>query len=200
MVVRKSWPFPGERVSRYAGLRMSAAEFLAIEEDGERYELLDGVVVMSPRPQMQHQRVLYALASQFDRFLERHAIGEAFPEIDVRFTESLVYSPDLCFVLAGRVKTTKGPLTIVPDLIVEILSPNNPEKDLQTKRHDYERFGVSEYWVFDQMGEPVEVLRLNRGAYLDVAAPDRTVDAIRSHAIEGFVLDVAALRRRAAGV
>lgn len=184
---------PGaERVPRYAGLRMSADEYLALPDDGFRYEVIDGVVIMAPRPKPRHQLVLRRLSRQLERFLDHHPIGEFLPQVDVCLGDDLVCTPDLAFFRSERFPTVPERIDTVPDLVVEILSPSTEARDLNTKMIDYERFGVAEYWVIDPIRKAVRVfVRGNAGAF-----EEQTIENERflSRAVPGFVLDVADLK------
>ncbi len=195
---------------RYIGLRMSADEFLALPDDGFKYQVIGGVVVMSPSPTPHHQALLLEVCSQIRDFLKVQPIARVFPDIDVRFGADLVYRPDLVVVLNARLPKPLRRIDVAPDLIVEILSPGTASMDEQTKLADYERCGVREYWIVNP-GEPLSVraLRLEgREAGAGVAggaeAPGgagRFVQAaagggrVLSSVLPGFGLDVEALRR-----
>lgn len=182
----------GESVPLYAGLRLTADEYLALPDDGFKYELLDGVVVISPSPIPQHQRLLFQISGQLFVYLSDHPVGEVFPETDVRFADRLVYRPELVFYRAERIPRPLPRLETVPDLLVEVLSPSTETLDQRTKRGDYERFGVGEYWIVDPRRQSVLFLRLRDRVFVEVK-PDG--DRFTSEAVPGFVLDLAALRR-----
>lgn len=79
----------------YAGLRMTAEEYLALGETDKRYELIDGVVFMSPAPTMRDQRVRDLIMAQLIA-CEAHAPGMmSVSEADVRMTRGKVYRPDI---------------------------------------------------------------------------------------------------------
>ena len=79
----------------------------------------------------------------------RNAGVRAFAEIDLRVSAETVYRPDICAYRAERIVGRVRRLPPSPDLVVEILSPSSKALDLITKRADYERAGVGEYWVVD---------------------------------------------------
>lgn len=175
----------------YIGMRCTADEFLELEDDGSRYQLINGVVIMSPRPSLPHQRLLAKIGAQLDRHTELHG-GEYWPEVDVRLAPDLVYSPDLAYLAPGRTSPSEKTPTLVPDLIVEIISPSTRRMDTQTKRADYKRFGVREYWIVEPAEKRVRVLRLVEGAYVESI---QTGDTAPSQVIPGFAFDLVALRK-----
>ena len=177
---------------RYAGLRLSADDFFELDDDGFRYELIDGVMVMSPSPKPSHQRTLVELITEVSIFLRQHHVGEAFPDIDVKFDEDLVYRPDLVFIRQERLRKPLDRIDVVPDLIVEIISTSSRLLDSGDKKQDYERYGVTEYWLIDPLEEQVTFFRRSGDKLVEVA-PD--ADRFLSTAIPGFALDTAALRR-----
>lgn len=181
-----------------SGLRMNAEGFLALGETRDRYELVDGVVLMSPSPSFPHQRVITEVLYQLESWRRAGGAAIATSECDVRFSPSVVYRPDVVAYLAGRLPRAARTLDIAPDLIVEIVSPGSRAMDFVTKRDDYERFGVSEYWVID--GETGTVRAWDRAANRLV---ERAVDVgarrLESRAIAGFLLDLAGVREACGG-
>jgi len=176
---------------------MSAEAYSRLEEDGYRYELIDGVVCMSPSASPRHQNFLSWLSHQIWTYLEDHPVGHVFVEVDVHLGKGayggdLVYRPDLVYVSAERCPRIPERITIAPDLIVEIISPYSRGMDNTTKREDYERAGVKEYWIFDQTARRMKFLRLRKGKY---AATKTDGKVFQSTAIPGFSLNLAAARR-----
>lgn len=176
----------------YNGLRMTADEYLALGETVERYELIDGVVVMSPSPFPEHGEISWEIAGQLRDFAQQGGDIRVFPDIDVKLASGKVYRPDIAVYRAERLRGNIRHLSTPADLAIEILSPGSKPLDLITKRDDYERFGVAEYWVVDPVTCKARVWR-RVGAHLAEAPTDG--DRIASSAIPGFTLDLAAIRR-----
>lgn len=180
------------RSPRYAGLRMTADEYLALEDDGFRYELIDGVVVMSPSPTPEHQDIRGEIEYQLRHHARQTHAGVVLSEVDVRLDTRLVYRPDLVFIRSDRVHKPLKRIDVAPDLVVEVLSPGTEVLDQKTKRDDYERFGVAEYWLVDNEHRSVKFLRLLRGRFIEVnASHGRFV----SEAVPGFELDLASMTK-----
>ena len=139
----------------YHGLRMSAEEYLALGETQIRHELIDGVVVMSPSPTVQHQRIIMEIAYQVASFLNDNPIGDVFPELDINLRSGLdreiVYRPDIVFVSKERADIIQKHVMAAPDLLVEVISPDSRQYDSVTKKNDYEAAGVREYWLIDPL-------------------------------------------------
>ncbi len=175
----------------YAGLRMTADEYLALGETQERYQLIDGVVTMSPKPTPLHQGLIVQIIFHLETFARANPGVLVFPDTDVRFGPHLVYEPDISVYRTGRLTGVPRRLTEAPDLIVEVLSPGSKALDLITKRSDYERFGVGEYWVIDPATGGVRCWRRQGVQFVEAAADG---ESLASTAIPGFVLDLGAIR------
>ena len=155
------------------GLRMTADEFLDRPDDGYRYELVEGVVVMPPSPRMRHQAVTMEIIRQLNVFLTRHPIGQLLAETDMHL---------------GRATASSAP----PALAVEVVSQGSRRYDRITKKADYERFGVLEYWLMDPERDAMTFWRLRAGRYVEIEPEGKR---FASEAIPGFVLDLAKVRK-----
>lgn len=179
---------------RYAGLRLSAEEYLALPDDGHRYELIDGVVILSPGPSFGHQDIRGHIEMQIRAYCEPRKLGWVASEVDIRLGPRLVYRPDLVFVSVEQSPKRPRAIDFAPRLVVEVLSPSNAVTDLSTKRDDYETAGVLEYWIVNPVSGDVRVHRLERGRYVVTEAAGA---ALESTAIPGFTLDLNGVRERA---
>lgn len=175
----------------YAGLRMTADEYLALGETQQRYELIDGVVVMSPSPRPLHNRLALRIAALID---QHGGFGKAclvFPETEIRLNRGKVYRPDITVYKAGRLPANVERLELPPDLVVEILSPGSKPFDYITKRDDYEAFGVQEYWVVDPETGGVRAWHRHGSKLIETPVEG---DTLASFAIAGFVLALKDIR------
>jgi Uma2 family endonuclease len=179
-----------------AGLRMRADEYLAIGETQERYELIDGVVVMSPSPRPRHWKVLHEIARQFDAFVERGGVADVYGETDLKLHDMAVFRPDLCVFVRPTPKPFPDRLTEAPDLVVEILSPGAEARDFITKRDEYEKRGVKEYWVIDPNGGRVRAWHLERSRLVESLVEG---DSLASAGVPGFTLDLGRIVRLVSG-
>jgi Uma2 family endonuclease len=135
---------------------------LPTEREGDRHELFEGELVVTPAPMPRHQKIVGNLYAAMRAANQAASAGDVFlGPIDVRLTPDIVLEPDLCFVAAERLHIV-GPKTIdaAPDLVVEVLSPGTRERDLGAKRALYARFGVQEYWIVDPDARTVSVFAL----------------------------------------
>lgn len=189
---------PTTRGASLAGARMTAEQFFAQPDDGNRYELVHGVVVLSPSPVPRHGQPLQEIIRQLENYLDEHPVGFCYYDMDVFFGqdeagEDIVYRPDALFLRNETTARVEKRVIGVPDTIVEVISPEYRKYDAVEKRRAYERLGVPEYWLIDPERETFLFLRLAEGTYVEVA-PDAT--SFHSIAVPGFALDLDRIRRR----
>jgi len=123
---------------------------------GERWELVDGEVLVTPSPNWMHQRIIVRLTVLLDTYVRSHALGEVFPSpLDVKLEPGLVLQPDVLVVPAGELRRRSD---IVRHLLlaIEIVSPSSARHDRVTKRPRYQRNRVPEYWIMDDTSQTVE--------------------------------------------
>ncbi len=160
--------------------------------DDERYELLDGELIMVPAPSLGHQRVDMKLGWRLAQFVEERNLGEVYSApCDVVLSELDVVQPDLLFVSNARAHILFSGANVqgTPDLVVEILSPSTAERDRTFKRALYARYGVLEYWLVDPDSRTITILRLNADAFEVVACwgPGQT---LTSPTLPGFTANL----------
>jgi Uma2 family endonuclease len=148
------------------GLPFTRADLETVPDDGHRYELIDGVLIVSPAPRPIHQRAVVQLV---------RALAEVCPPdldalvgpVDVRLAEDTVVEPDV--IVARRADLTDRGLLHAPLLAVEVLSPGNRGTDLVSKRNRYESSGCPSYWIVDPDIPSLLELRLRDGRYVETA-------------------------------
>ena len=153
---------------RHQSTKLTAAEILALPEDGLRHELIDGVHYVTPTPIPRHQRIAGRLFYAIQSYLNDHPIGEVFgAPLDTVLGTHDVVEPDLIYVSHERSRKflTEKNMQGAPDLVVEILSPGTKRRDLTLKRDLYDRAGVLEYWIVDPVGNTVTIYRRGRGRF-----------------------------------
>ena len=133
-------------------------ELLALPEDGQRHELLDGVHVVSPAPAYLHQKVLMRFTKALlEAVAARDDLQLLASPADIVLGPKTLVQPDL-FVL--RIDPAKPPNSWkdvgVPLLAIEVLSPSTAPRDRGAKRRIYQRAGVAEYWVVDSDAALIE--------------------------------------------
>ena len=157
--IGEAWPATGRP--------FTVADLDRIPDDGRRYELVDGVLIVSPRPGNPHQEV----AAELLGLLRSRCPAElrALPEPAVRIAPDTELDPDV--VVIRREQVTEPKCTEPPLLVVEIRSPSTALIDLNRKKTAYERFGVGLYWVV--VPEPAKpeliVFELDDGRYREAS-------------------------------
>ena len=159
--------------------------------DDERYELIDGELIMVPGPNMPHQGNQSKLGWRMAAFAERRELGAVFfSDTDVVLSDTEVVKPDLLFVSKERENIiTYDNIQGAPDLVVEILSPSTSRRDWNDKRELYAEHGVREYIVMDPSNRIVWRLSLKDGA-LEIEQTYYEGDTIESSVLEGFTVAV----------
>jgi Uma2 family endonuclease len=126
-------------------------DYCALPDDGKRYEVLDGVLVVSPAPVPRHQGVSLRLAALLERYARTNRLGRVYAApIDVLLSRTTICQPDIVFVArANEHLITERAIEGAPDLLVEILSPSTARRDRGIKARLYGRLGVAHYWIVD---------------------------------------------------
>jgi Uma2 family endonuclease len=161
------------------------------DDDGKRYELIEGELFVSCAPGLPHQLVLDNLQFQLNKYLEKNPVGTIVPGPGAVFSNYDAVIPDLVYVSNERWDGIVGNDRFVaaPDLVIEIVSPGseNRARDLRVKRRLYGKYGVQEYWVVDSENSSVLVFRL-QGTALDQVSFLKYDDEITSPLLPGLVL------------
>lgn len=157
-----------------------------------RYECIDGELLVTPAPSLDHQEVAGRLYAELRTYLQSQRIGHAFvAPVDVRITRDALVQPDVLVtpLVDGRRPRT-GDLIDHLLLAVEIVSPASARTDRITKRRYHQRAGTPEYWVIDLDARTVDRWRP------DDARPEVVDEQLEWHpagATAPLVLDVARL-------
>lgn len=115
-------------------------EFEAMEkQERYNYELIDGIVMMSPSPSREHQEIGTNILITLGNQLAQTPCKPIY-ELDIKYN-NCVYKPDL-MVFCDQVAE-------LPEIIFEILSPSTRHRDLRIKVVKYEEMGIKEYWIID---------------------------------------------------
>jgi Uma2 family endonuclease len=146
-----------------AGQPFTVADLDRLPDDGRRYELLDGVLIVSPRPTTIHQWVAGRLFRVLDDACPFN-LG-VMPEPAVELGPQTEFDPDIVVVRVDEVGGAK--FTAPPLLVVEVRSPSTALFDLNRKKDAYARFGVPFYWIADPepSGPEFTIFELRDGRY-----------------------------------
>ena len=127
--------------------------------DDQRYELIEGDLIMTPSPVPYHQWLLKNIGFALESFVREKKMGKIFyAPCDVYLDNENVLQPDILFIAKERLniigeKNIQG----APDLVIEILSESSAYRDMVKKKKLYEQFGVKEYWIIDPEEKTVEI-------------------------------------------
>lgn len=155
MAYETAWPAGGQP--------FTVADLDRLPDDGRRYELLDGVLIVSPRPSTVHQLAAGLLTTRLTNACPAELC--VLPEPAVQVSEDTEFDPDIVVVRRDDVGGAK--FWTPPLLAVEIRSPSTAIVDRNAKLAAYQEFGVASYWIFDP--EPARpeltVFELQDGIY-----------------------------------
>ncbi|GAA1744880.1 Uma2 family endonuclease [Aeromicrobium alkaliterrae] len=147
------------------GRSLTRDDLDAMPDDGHRYELIDGILIVSPAPRRVHQRASFRLSVLIDATLPSDL--ELLPApFDVALTDDTVMQPDL--VVARVIDFTERDLPVAPLLAVEVLSPSTRGIDLLLKKERLERAGCAHYWVVDPDAPSITAWALEKGSYREI--------------------------------
>jgi Uma2 family endonuclease len=173
---------------------LTYADYAALPDDGKRYQLLDGELVMTPSPNAWHQDVLLTLAQELVAHARDHEPGRIYvAPLDVVLDDHNVLQPDIFFISNERAAVRQGGRILgAPDLCVEVLSPGTQHLDRARKREIYARFGVAHCWIVDLHTRAIEEYVLAGGAHRARSVAGYA-DPFRPAAFPGFVFTLNAV-------
>ena len=177
--------------------RLTYDTWLAMPETKQRYEIVDGVMIMAAAPSADHQWLSGEIYWKLREFVEIRGLGVVlFAPLDLLIQREPLRTrqPDVLYLSSERTgirgrRELRGfqVLEVSPDIIVEVLSPSNSRRDIQEKLEDYRRLGVMECWLMSPEAETVEVIRFSSEG-LSTETVFGVNDTLRSAVLEGFEL------------
>lgn len=173
---------------------LTIEDFESFPDDGNRYEIMGGMLSVSPSPTLRHQRIVGRIYAALQQYFDEIGTGEVFVSpLDVEFSNFDVVEPDVVVVLDANA-SIKHEHRIVgaPDVVVEVISPSSAMRDRVRKAALYAMNGVQEYWLVDPANETFDMLSLHRPDYVALAQSNKM---IRSQLLAGFELDLERLFR-----
>lgn len=158
---------PADRVPGPRQGHWTYEAYAALPEDGNRYEIMQGVLMMAPAPEPAHQ----GIAEEINSYLRSQILytGRGLvltSPIDVVLSEHTTVQPDVLVLLKEHLnRLQKKRIVGIPDLAVEVISPSSAAYDRLVKYNVYERMRVPEYWLVNIDEQTIEVFVLEADTY-----------------------------------
>jgi Uma2 family endonuclease len=148
-------------------IRFKAEDIWDTPDDGNRYEVIDGALFVTPPPGWGHQRGLGKLYIRVGSHVYALDLGEVVQApVGVVLDDENGVEPDLVFVAKERLHIiTERGVFGAPDLVVEVLSPRTRSRDLGSKKRRYAAAGIPHYWVLDPRPRTLTAFRLATDGY-----------------------------------
>lgn len=182
-----SWPAQGE---------WTYEDYLRLPEDGNRYEVIRGVLHVSPAPLPEHQYTVFEFAVCLRDFVHERDCGIVYTApLDVVLPAGISspVQPDVTFFRKGNEPRRGTIFEGVPDLIAEALSPRTRRLDRTVKLEAYRDAGVPEYWLLDPDERTVVVYVLEKGKGYVELVRGGAGDEVWSSVLPGFRVNVSDL-------
>lgn len=165
-------------------------EYLSLTDHTTRLvEFTDGFLELLPMPSDYHQAIVQFLLYAFDGFLKPLGGKVRIVPLRLRIGKGRFREPDLLLLVSAKDRRRQDRYWTGADLVVEVVSPDKPERDLVSKRQDYAAAGVAEYWIVNPASETILVLVLNKKRYRRLGSFAPGSDA-RSSLLQGFEVSV----------
>ncbi|MBN2543903.1 Uma2 family endonuclease [bacterium] len=160
-------------------------------DDGNRYEIIEGELIMTPPPNLLHQEILGNIYEILSAFVKGNRLGKVyFSPVGVVLSEENQVQPDLVFISKENqdLLSERG-IEGAPDLIIEIISPSTASYDKGIKKNLYERYGVKEYIIIDPYEATLERYVLTDEKYRLEGVYNKQ-DKVRIFTIDGLKIEL----------
>ncbi|MCE6991677.1 Uma2 family endonuclease [Dyadobacter sp. CY323] len=157
-------------------------------------QIINGREILSPGPKVSHQRILVKVLRILDDFVQAKELGEIFRvPLDVIFEENFnILQPDLMFISKARENIIQDWIRGVPDLVIEIVSPESNEMDTVVKKEIYQRYGVSEFWLIFPEKALLEVYELRENKF-HLCGVYHAEDQVKSPVLPGLTFTLGSI-------
>lgn len=171
-------------MEQYSNKKFSLFEFNNLEtRDENKYELIDGIVLMSPRPNYRHQEIMSRLNIEIGTYLKGKNC-KVFTEAEIEFNDNVLI-PDIS-VICGLDNSNFQRYKKAPEIVIEIISPSSQYTDAFTKLIKYELFGVKEYWIANPKTETITVYDFENKTNKDYCKNENLVSSIFDDLVIGI--------------
>lgn len=171
------------------------ADLDRLPNDGNKYELVDGELFVTPAPAPQHEVLIARLRKILDRYCEDHGLGRTYGDNAALRTKESELLPDLSVRQEPEIAPTTWAEMPLPILVIEVVSPTTRRRDHEFKRDFYLRIGVPEYWIVDGGKRTIRIVKPNTN---DVVA-ERELTWHPDNATTPLTIDVVAFFHDALG-
>ncbi len=155
------------RNPKYDGLSVDPISYRKLQEDGFRYEMVDGVLKLAPSPFARHNRLQLRFVSALQNYFGSDFAGEIFTDVDVFFPDQGdVLRPDICLLLPENPADLSKWVEGIPDLVGEVHSSSTKLADLGRKSERYLLMGIKEYWLLDPESNRVSIRENRNGKWV----------------------------------
>lgn len=171
-------------------VRWTTNDLELFPDNGKRYEIIDGELIVTRAPRWSHQEVTGRIFAALDNWCQGTEQGRAAINPGIIFTDEDNVIPDVVWASKARLNALLDEaehLTGAPELVVEVLSPGdkNKQRDTQLKLKLYSQQGVQEYWIADADLPQVQVYRREQ-AVLKLVATLQVADSLTSPLLPEF--------------
>ncbi|QIR37435.1 Uma2 family endonuclease [Tolypothrix sp. PCC 7910] len=178
-------------------VRWKTADLELFPDNGNRYEIIDGELLVTSAPHWKHQKTCVRISGVFDNWSQVSGLGEVVTDPGIIFGDNDHVIPDVVWASNEKLATVldeAGHLTAAPELVVEVLSAEieNEKRDRELKLKLYSSRGVREYWIVDWRKQQIEVYRREQGI-LKLAATLFHDDELTSPILPDFTCAIALL-------
>jgi Uma2 family endonuclease len=162
-----------------------------LELSGNRLvEFSGGSIEVLSMPTWTHQRIVRLLFQILSAFVSDRLLGEViFAPMPVRLWDGKFREPDIAFMAATRRDRITESYWDGADLVVEVVSNDDRRRDLETKRFEYAKAGIPEYWIVDPQQKEITILKL-AGDHYDVHGIFHPSEKAESPLLPGLSVDV----------
>ena len=171
-------------MEQYSRKKVSLPEFNNLDlKDENKYELIDVIVLMSPRPNYKHQEIMSKLNIEIGTYLKgKHCM--VFTEVELEINDDVLI-PDLS-IICGLNNSNFQRYKKAPEIIIEIISPSSQYTDTFTKLYKYELFGVKEYWIVNPKIEIITVYNFENKTNQDYTK----IETLISSVFDDLIIDL----------
>ena len=170
----------------------SEGDYLALETN-HLVELSDGHLEVLPMPSEHHQDIVFLLATLLKAFVTKRRLGKVvLAPFRIRLREKKYREPDVMFMLRENSDRRTDRYWHGADLVMEVVSPDDPKRDTEIKLKEYAQAGITEYWLVNPLTNEITVHALEQGADTYRVHSEVTAEGVASSVLlAGFTVDAA---------